>query len=77
MIFFLWFINLFPYVARSCSNIFSLDFRLPEFFFLLWAHPSHHFSSGPSLTQRRLNLPFEVLNACPGSAYFKYQQKFF
>ena len=35
--FFLWFINLLSYVARGCSNIFPLDFRLPEFFFCFWS----------------------------------------
>ena len=50
---FLWFINLFSYVARSCTNFFSFDFGLPEFFFLLWAHLPHHFSNGPSLRGRR------------------------
>ena len=35
----LWFINPFSYVARSCSNFFSLDFRLPKVFFFALGPP--------------------------------------
>ena len=57
IIFFLWFVNLFSYVARSCSNFFPLDFRLTDFFFfLLWAHPPHHFSKSNSYYNQLVGL---------------------
>ena len=42
-------------VSQEAARIFSLDFRLPEFYFLLWAQPPppppqththNHFSNG-------------------------------
>ena len=50
--FFLVFVVYQPFFlcCKKLLDFFSLDFGLPEFFFfLLWAHPPHHFSNGPPL----------------------------
>ena len=56
MIFFCGLSTYFLMSQEAARIFFPLIFACRNFF-LLWAHPSHHFSSGPSLTQCRLNLP--------------------